>query len=294
MTKKCGFISLIGPTNAGKSTLVNQLTGAKVSIVSHKVQTTRTQVRGILTHNDTQMILMDTPGIFKAKTPLDRAMISAAWQALGESDAILVLMDAQKGITPEIKQIIKNVKSTNKPTFIAMNKVDKVKKETLLALAAELSQMHDFKEYFMISALKNKGTEALLDKISAEMKEGPWLYDEDQVSDFPLKLFAAELVREKIYKFLHQELPYDIAVMPEKMEHTEKGYNFHMAIYAMRDSQKKIILGKGGLQLKQIGMLAREELERELEEKVNVFLFVKTQPNWQKDSEHYQVWGLEG
>ncbi len=290
--QRMGFVAVIGPTNAGKSTLINKLVGAKVSIVSSKVQTTRTTVNGIFNYENSQIILIDTPGIFSAKSRLERSMISTAFSSLQNANALLILIDAKAPNKKEIDNIIKRISDINIPVYVAINKVDTIEKVKLLKIAQDLMSKYPFKEVFMISANKGTGLDAMKKELASAMPEHPWVYSKDEVSDFPLKLFACEMVREQIYRFLHQELPYSATVEPEKVEQTEYGYDFNLIIYVSRDSQKKIIIGKNGEMLKKIGSAARVELQKELDVKVRLFLFVKVKENIFTDDEFYQTWGM--
>lgn len=291
---RCGFVAVIGAPNAGKSTLVNQLVGAKVSIVTHKVQTTRTRVLGIALKDATQIAFVDTPGIFAPKRRLDRAMVSAAWQGAQEADATVLLIDAQAGVNEEVEAILKGLEKDSRKVVLALNKIDLVKRETLLSLADRLNATGLFTDIFMISATRADGTEDLLDRLAERMLPGPWLFPEDQLSDMPQMLLAAEVTREKLYLNVHQELPYSLTVETETFEVRKDGsVKIEQTIFVERDSQKKIILGKGGQKVKTVGSLARTELEEMFEAKVHLFLFVKVRDRWQDDPERYRVWNLD-
>lgn len=291
---RSGFVALIGAPNAGKSTLVNQLVGAKVSIVTHKVQTTRALVRGIATVDNTQIVLMDTPGVFAPKRRLDRAMVTTAWSGARDADIVLVLIDARKGIREDEERIIEMLPSIRQPKWLILNKVDTVEPPKLLELAKELNERADFAETFMISALGGSGCKDLLNKIAATVPEGPWYYPEDQISDLPMRQLAAEITREKLYLRLHQELPYSSTVETESWEEKKDGsVKIQQVVYVERDSQKKIVLGRKGETIKAIGQAARKEIAEILEQPVHLFLFVKVRENWGNDPERYREMGLD-
>lgn len=293
--RRCGFVGVIGAPNAGKSTLVNQLVGAKVSIVSPKVQTTRTRVMGIVNKDDTQVIFVDTPGIFAPKARLEKAMVAAAWAGAKDSEVVIVLMDVGNGyLNAETKAIIERLKTTNRKVIAALNKIDMLKKEKLLALATEINDTGVFSDIFMISALKGDGVEKLLTDIAARMPEGPWMFSEDQISDMPMRLLAAEITREKIFLQLGDELPYSATVESDKWEEFKDGsVKISQTIYVLRDTQKAIFLGKGGTRIKSLGAAARKELEEILERRVHLSLFVKVREKWTDDPERYRDWGLD-
>ena len=293
-TTHCGFCAIIGAPNAGKSTLVNQLTGAKISIVSHKVQTTRARIRAIFMAGDTQVVLVDTPGIFKPRRKLDTAMVEAAWGGAGEADAVVLLADARGGLSDEVRAIITGLKDSGAKAMLAINKVDLVKRETLLDLAQAFNDAFPFSKTFMISALTGSGIEDLRAAMVAVMPPGPWLYPEDQTADVPLRFLAAEVTREKLYERLHEELPYASTVETEAWEERRDGsVKISQVIYVERDGQKAIVLGRGGQTVKLLGQLAREELEKMLERRVHLFLFVKVRENWAEDPERLRMMGLE-
>jgi GTPase len=292
--ERCGFCAILGAPNAGKSTLVNQIVGSKISIVSHKVQTTRARLRAIYTLDDAQVVIVDTPGIFKPKRKLDEVMVSNAWAGASEADAVLLLVDARTGLTDEVREIIEGIKSKAKQPFLALNKTDLLNPEKLLPLAEELNAVLPFADTFMISALKGTGIDALRAKIAKRMPEGPWLYPADQLADVNLRFLAAEATREKIYERLHDELPYSSTVETEAWEERKDGsVKISQVIYVERDSQKAIFLGKGGQTIKQIGQLARKDLEAAFERRVHLFLFVKVRENWGQDLERFRNMGLE-
>lgn len=292
---RCGFVALIGAPNAGKSTITNHFVGSKVSIVSPKVQTTRTQVKGIGIFENTQIIFLDTPGIFKPKRKLDKAMVTSAWNGAEDADIIVLVVDAKRGFDDETASIIARLKKNNTPAVLVLNKVDEVSnKEKLLELSLKLNQAYAFTETFMISALTGKNIDDFYKYLADTLPCSPWYYPEDQISDMPLKLLAAEVVREKLFLYLHQEIPYALTVEPELWEHREDGsIRAEITIYVERDNQKIIILGKNGSMIKRIGQSARRELEELLEERIHLFLFVKVRPDWSNDKARYDIWGLK-
>lgn len=291
---RCGFCAIIGAPNAGKSTLVNQLTGSKVSIVSHKVQTTRARIRAIAIEGNAQIVLVDTPGIFKPKRTLDRAMVDNAWGGAGDADAVILLVDGRPGLTEEAKAIIAQLAATKTKALLVINKIDLMSRERLLEVAAEYNAAYGFDQTFMVSALTGSGTQDLLKAIAARMPESPWLYPEDQVADVQLRFMAAEMTREKIYERLHEELPYASTVETEGWEERKDGsVKIDQVIYVQRDSQKAIVLGKGGQTVKLINQLARAEMEKYFERKVHLFLFVKVRENWAEDKERLRNMGLD-
>lgn len=291
---RCGFIAVIGAPNAGKSTLVNRVVGAKVSIVSPKVQTTRARVMGIAIKDRVQLVFIDTPGIFQPRRRLDRAMVAAAWGGAGDADVKLLLVDAAKGIDKDTAAIIERMKEENQRAHLVINKVDKIKKPELLALVTELNAHEIFDDIFMISALNGDGVDDLVTFLADHMPEGPWHFPEDQVSDMTERLLAAEITREKLYLQLRQELPYATTVETETWEERKDGsVKIEQVIFVERDSQKSIILGKGGQQIKKIGAAARTELEEILDTRVHLFLFVKVREKWADDPERYRDWGLD-
>jgi GTP-binding protein Era len=289
-----GFVALIGAPNAGKSTLVNQLVGAKVSIVTHKVQTTRAIVRGIATHNNAQIVFVDTPGIFKPRRRLDTAMVTTAWGGAKDADVVLVLIDAERGIKGDADALLDKVKTAPQPKVLILNKVDRVRPETLLELAKAANERVEFQRTFMVSALTGSGCKDLLDYLAETLPEGPWYYPEDQISDLPMRQLAAEITREKLYLRLHQELPYSSHVETEKWEEKKDGsVRIEQVIYVERDSQKKIVLGHKGETIRAIGQAARKEIGEILEQPVHLFLFVKVRENWGDDPERYREMGLD-
>jgi len=291
---RSGFVALIGAPNAGKSTLVNRFVGAKVSIVSHKVQTTRSLVRGIVIHKGAQIVLVDTPGIFKPRRRLDRAMVTSAWGGAHDADVIFFLVDAERGLAGDAERILEGLVDVRKPKILILNKIDRVRPEALLELTAQATKAVEFDETFMISALKGPGCDDVLDYLAKTLPEGPWYYPEDQITDLPLRQLAAEITREKLYARLHQELPYASHVETEKWEERKDGsVRIEQVIYVERESQKKIVLGKGGESIKHISQNSRREIGDILGQVVHLFLFVKVRGNWGDDPERYREIGLE-
>lgn len=292
--QRCAVVALIGAPNAGKSTLVNQLTGAKVSIVTHKVQTTRARIRGIALEGDSQLVLVDTPGIFAPKRRLDRAMVEAAWGGARDADMTVLLIDAAKGLDADTESIIDGLPDISGGKILVFNKVDIVKKNALLELTAAVTDRVAFDATFMISALKGDGVHDLRAYLAEHAPVGPWLYPEDQISDAPLRHLAAEITREKLTLRLHQELPYASTVETSLWKELKNGrIRIEQTVYVMRDSQKKIVLGKNGQTIKTISMEARKELSEILEKPVDLFLFVKVRQKWADDPERYTEMGLE-
>lgn len=293
-TTRCGFVAIIGPPNAGKSTLVNFLAGQKVSIVTHKAQTTRMRLRAVVQRPQAQMILVDTPGIFKPNQRLDHAMVREAWAGASDADVVLVLLDAQKAESEEADLVLAGVKSSGKPVILALNKVDRVRPQDLLAVIDRLRTRQDFVDIFMISATTGDSVEALASAMTSHLPTGPYLYPEDQAADIPLQLLAAEITREKLFLRLHQELPYALTVEPEEWERKDDGsVRISQVIYVKRDGQKGIILGKGGKTIGDIGAASRRDLEDILGHRVHLFLFVKVRENWMEDPERYRMLGIE-
>ena len=302
---RCGFVALVGAPNAGKSTLLNSLIGAKVSIVSRKAQTTRATVRGILVEGAAQVIFVDTPGLFAPKRRLDRAMVATAWGAAGDADALALLIDARQEIaaadkreTAEISEatqvILATLREQRAPKFLVLNKVDLVERPRLLALAERLNAALPFVDTFMTSALTGDGLDRLKARLAAAMPNGPWLYPEDQIADAPLRALAAEITREKLFERLHDELPYQTTVETESWKDQPDGSaRVEQTIYVTRDSHKKIVIGEGGRTIKAIGSAARKEIAEAHEAPVHLFLFVKVRANWLDDPERYRAMGLE-
>jgi GTPase len=291
---RCGFIALIGAPNAGKSTLTNALVGSKVSIISRKVQTTRAVLRGIAMVADAQLVLMDTPGIFEPRRRLDRAMVSTAWSGAHDADIVALLIDANKGIDEEAEGILGKLGEVAKPKVLVLNKVDLAEKPALLALAQSANARAAFDASFMVSALTGDGVDALKAWLAAHSPAGPWHYPEDQISDAPMRSLAAEITREKLFDRLHQELPYQATVETDVWKELRDGSaRIEQTIYVERESQRKIVLGKGGATIKAIGAAARKEIAQLAEQKVHLFLFVKVREGWGDDPERYRSMGLE-
>ncbi len=307
-TQKCGFAAIIGAPNAGKSTLLNALVGSKVSIVTHKVQTTRFNVRGVMIEDQTQIILVDTPGIFAPRRALDRAMVQAAWNGAAEADVIVHLIDAPafhraktSGKTEardsrtqdDVERIIAGLKKQEKTAILALNKIDQMPKDQLFDVASALNDTGVYDQVFMISATKKSGLRDLTAAMAGRMPVGPWHYPGDQVADLPMRLLAAEVTREKLMLRVHEELPYAASVETESWEEGKKGIRIGQVIYVQRDSQRKIVLGKGGQTIKDIGTASRAELSKMLGRKVHLFLHVKVRENWSRDRAHLALFGLE-
>ena len=292
--RRCGFIALIGAPNVGKSTLINALVGAKVTIVSHKVQTTRTLVRGVAIDGEAQLVFVDTPGIFHPKRRLDRAMVATAWAGAHDADIVGVLVDAKRGLDEEASALIDRLAGVRRPKILLINKVDLVDKPVLLALAQGANARAALQATFMISALTGDGVLDLKHWLAAEVPAGPWLYPEDQITDAPLRQLAAEITREKLYLRLHQELPYQSTVETDVWKDVKGGaIRIEQTIYVERESQRKIVLGKGGATIKAIGAQARREIAVIVEQPVHLFLFVKVRAGWGDDPERYREMGLE-
>jgi GTPase len=294
---RAGFVALIGEPNAGKSTLLNRMVGAKVSIVTHKVQTTRARIRGIAMEGRTQIVFVDTPGLFRPRRRLDRAMVAAAWGGAADADIVVLLIEAHRGLTDGVRAILDSVKERmgdGRRVALAINKIDRVKAETLLALSAQLNEAYPFERTFMISAERGYGVDDLRRWLAAELPEGPWFYPEDQIADLPLRLIAAEVTREKLTLRLHEELPYQLTVETERWEENKDGsVRIDQLIYVARDGHKGIVLGNRGETIKAIGQAARADLMEFLERPVHLFLQVKVRPNWLEDKERYSEMGLD-
>jgi GTP-binding protein Era len=296
MTTRAGFVALIGEPNAGKSTLLNRMVGAKVSIVTHKVQTTRARIRGVALEGEAQLVFVDTPGLFKPRRRLDRAMVAAAWGGAADADVVLLLVEAHRGITEGVERILEGLEEIGegRTVALAINKIDKVQSEALLALTQKLNEAYDFAETFMISAERGHGVDDLRQWLADQLPEGPWLYPEDQIADLPMRMIAAEMTREKLTLRLHQELPYQMTVETENWEERKDGSaKIDQVIYVVRDGHKGIVLGKRGETIKSVSQAARAELEEFLDRKIHLFLQVKVRPNWLEEAERYSEMGLD-
>ncbi len=293
---KCGFVALIGEPNAGKSTLLNRMVGAKVSIVTHKVQTTRARIRGVAMEDETQIVFVDTPGLFKPRRRLDRAMVAAAWGGASDADIVVLMIEAHRGITNGVQAIIEELAKLEQTrrVLLAINKIDRVESETLLSLTKQMNGLYPFLETFMISAEKGHGVGDLKGWLAKHLPDGPWLYPEDQIADLPLRMIAAEITREKLTLRLHQELPYQLTVETENWEERKDGSaRIDQVIYVMRDGHKGILLGNKGDTIKKISMASRAELETLLERKVHLFLQVKVREGWLEEAQRYSAIGLD-
>ena len=296
MTTRAGFVALIGEPNAGKSTLLNRMVGAKVSIVTHKVQTTRARIRGVAMEGDAQLVFVDTPGLFQPRRRLDRAMVAAAWGGAADADVIVLLIEAHRGVTEGVERILEELGNIAKGRRVALaiNKIDRVEAPVLLGLAEKMNAAFDFSETFMISAERGHGVDALREWLAGEVPEGPWLYPEDQIADLPMRNIAAEITREKLTLRLHQELPYQLTVETENWEERKDGSaRIDQLVYVVRDGHKGIVLGNRGETIKAVGKAAREELEEFLGRKVHLFLQVKVRANWLEEAERYSEMGLD-
>ncbi len=292
---KCGYVALIGEPNAGKSTLLNKMVGAKVSIVTHKVQTTRARIRGITMEGDTQIVFVDTPGLFRPRRNLDRAMVTAAWTGAADADMVVLLVEAHRGVTEGVKAILEALSERvqDRKIVLAINKIDRVKSDRLLALSTELNGLFNFTATYMISAEKGHGTDDLKKWLASQLPDGPWLYPEDQIADLPLRLLAAEITREKLTLRLHQELPYQLTVETEKWTDRKDGsVRVDQLIYVMRDGHKGILLGPKGETIKSVSVASRQELKEFLGREVHLFLQVKVRPKWLNDPERFTEMGL--
>lgn len=291
---RCGYVAILGAPNAGKSTLVNAMVGTKVTIVSRKVQTTRALVRGIVMHGQSQVVLVDTPGIFTPKRRLDRAMVRTAWTGASDADMVALLIDARRGFDPDNAALAAKLKDVAKPRVLILTKIDTVEKERLLALAAEGNAILPFDATFMVTAIRGKGVDAVTEWLAERCPTGPWLFDPDQVSDLPMRMLAAEVTREKIYERLHDELPYASTVETDSWTQQKDGsVRIEQTIFVERDGHKKIVLGKGGSTIKAISSAARKELMEMIESPVHLFVFVKVREDWADDPERYREMGLE-
>jgi GTP-binding protein Era len=296
MTTRAGFVALIGEPNAGKSTLLNRMVGAKVSIVTHKVQTTRARIRGVAIEGGSQLVFVDTPGLFRPRRRLDRAMVAAAWTGAADADVVVLLIEAHRGLTEGVQAILDALgeKARGRRVALAINKIDRVEAPRLLKLTEEMNAAFPFEKTFMISAEKGYGVEDLRSWLAEVVPEGPWLYPEDQIADLPMRMIAAEMTREKLTLRLHQELPYQLTVETENWEERKDGSaRIDQVIYVARDGHKGIVLGKGGETIKAVSKAAREELEEFLGRRVHLFLQVKVRPGWLEEAERYSEMGLD-
>lgn len=293
---KAGFVALIGEPNAGKSTLTNRMVGAKVSIVTHKVQTTRTRIRGVAIEGDSQIVFVDTPGLFKPRRRLDRAMVAAAWGGAADADVIVLLIEAHRGVTEGVERILEELGdiATGRRVALAINKIDRVQAEVLLSLSQKMNDAFAFEQTFMISAERGHGVDALRQWLAGELPDGPWLYPEDQIADLPMRMIAAEMTREKLTLRLHQELPYQLTVETENWQERKDGSaRIDQIIYVVRDGHKGIVLGNKGETIKAVSKAAREELEEFLGRKVHLFCQVKVREKWLEEAERYSEMGLD-
>jgi GTP-binding protein Era len=293
---KAGFVALIGEPNAGKSTLLNRMVGAKVSIVTHKVQTTRARIRGVAMEGASQIVFVDTPGLFQPRRRLDRAMVAAAWGGAADADVVVLLVEAQRGVTEGVERSLEGLADIGqgRKVALAINKIDRVEAPVLLGLSADLNDRYPFAETFMISAERGHGVNVLREWLAGEVPNGPWLYPEDQIADLPMRMIAAEMTREKLTLRLHQELPYQLTVETENWEERKDGSaRVDQLIYVVRDGHKGIVLGNKGETIKAVGKAAREELEEFMGRKIHLFLQVKVRPNWLDEAERYSEMGLD-
>ncbi len=294
---RAGFVALIGEPNAGKSTLLNRMVGAKVSIVTHKAQTTRARIRGVVAAGDAQIVFVDTPGLFRPRRRLDRAMVAAAWSGAGEADIIVLLVEAHRGLTQGVGAILEALQDRIAPertVALVINKIDRVSAPDLLALTREMNDARPFARTFMVSARRGYGVEELRDWLAGELPKGPWLYPEDQIADLPLRIMAAEITREKLTLRLHQELPYQLTVETTEWEERADGsVRVDQVVHVMREGHKGIVLGHKGETIKAVGKASREELETLLDRKAHLFLRVSVRPNWQEEAGRYAEMGLD-
>ncbi|ARE82819.1 GTPase Era [Roseovarius sp. EC-HK134] len=296
MTTRAGFIALIGEPNAGKSTLLNRMVGAKVSIVTHKVQTTRARIRGVAMEGQSQLVFVDTPGLFQPRRRLDRAMVAAAWGGAADADVVILLIEAHRGVTEGVERILEGLTGIAKgrKVALAINKIDRVQAQVLLALTKDMNERFAFEKTFLISAERGHGVDDLRQWLAGEVPEGPWLYPEDQIADLPMRMIAAEMTREKLTLRLHQELPYQLTVETENWEERKDGSaRIDQVVYVVRDGHKGIVLGNKGETIKAVSKAAREELEEFLGRRIHLFLQVKVRENWQEESERYSEMGLD-
>ncbi len=296
MNTRAGFVALIGEPNAGKSTLLNRMVGAKVSIVTHKVQTTRTRIRGVAIEGDAQIVFVDTPGLFQPRRRLDRAMVAAAWSGAADADVVVLMIEAHRGVSEGVERILEGLGNIGegRKVALAINKIDRVESQVLLGLTKQMNDRYSFVETFMISAEKGFGVEALRAWLGGQLPEGPWLYPEDQIADLPMRMIAAEMTREKLTLRLHQELPYQLTVETENWEERPDGTaRIDQVVYVSRDGHKGIVLGNKGETIKSVSKASRTELEEFLGRRVHLFLQVKVREKWQEEAERYSEMGLD-
>jgi len=296
MSTRAGFVALIGEPNAGKSTLLNKMVGAKVSIVTHKVQTTRARIRGVAMEGDAQIVFVDTPGLFQPRRRLDRAMVAAAWGGAADADLVVLMVEAHRGVSEGVQRILEGLAEIGegRKVALAINKIDRVEAPVLLGLSKDLNDRYPFAETFMISAERGHGVDALRQWLAGQLPEGPWLYPEDQIADLPMRMIAAEMTREKLTLRLHQELPYQLTVETENWEERKDGSaRIDQLVYVVRDGHKGIVLGNKGETIKAVSKAAREELEEFLGRRIHLFLQVKVRPNWLDEAERYSEMGLD-
>ncbi|MCR8824943.1 GTPase Era [Pseudosulfitobacter koreensis] len=296
MNTRAGFVALIGEPNAGKSTLLNRMVGAKVSIVTHKVQTTRTRIRGVAIEGDAQIVFVDTPGLFQPRRRLDRAMVAAAWGGAADADVVVLMIEAHRGVSEGVERILEGLGNIGegRKVALAINKIDRVESQVLLGLTKDMNERYNFVETFMISAEKGFGVDALRAWLAGQLPEGPWLYPEDQIADLPMRMIAAEMTREKLTLRLHQELPYQLTVETEHWEERPDGTaRIDQVVYVSRDGHKGIVLGNKGETIKSVSKASRTELEEFLGRRVHLFLQVKVREKWQEEAERYSEMGLD-
>ena len=296
MSTRAGFVALIGEPNAGKSTLLNRMVGAKVSIVTHKVQTTRARIRGVAIEGDAQIVFVDTPGLFQPRRRLDRAMVAAAWGGAADADVVVLMVEAHRGVSEGVERILEGLATVGegRKVALAINKIDRVESQVLLGLTKDLNDRYAFVETFMISAEKGFGVDALRSWLGGQLPEGPWLYPEDQIADLPMRMIAAEMTREKLTLRLHQELPYQLTVETENWEERKDGTaRIDQVVYVSREGHKGIILGNKGETIKSVSKASRAELEEFLGRRVHLFLQVKVREKWQDEAERYSQMGLD-
>ncbi|MWB76463.1 GTPase Era [Pseudooceanicola sp. 216_PA32_1] len=295
MTTRAGFVALIGEPNAGKSTLLNRMVGAKVSIVTHKVQTTRARIRGVALEGEAQIVFVDTPGLFRPRRRLDRAMVAAAWSGAADADVVVLMVEAHRGVTEGVERILETLPevATGRTVALAINKIDRVEAPVLLGLSRDLNERFEFAQTFMISAERGHGVDVMRRWLAGQLPEGPWLYPEDQIADLPMRMIAAEMTREKLTLRLHQEIPYQLTVETEAWEERKDGSaRVDQIVYVSRDGHKGIVLGNKGETIKAVSKAAREELEEFMGRRIHLFLQVKVRENWLDEAERYSEMGL--